>query len=364
MKIRNIVHRGFFACCVALVSLDTAYCDGPSKTTSVEFVIGDYMPAEGGTWQASSSPVQEPFGIDFDEREAMYIVELTSGRLLRRDANGDVVILSEHDKKGYSGDGGPVGDAYFDGPHNCVVTNDDALLIADSWNHCVRRVDLKTMRTETIIGTGEEGFSGDDGAANSATFNFVMCIELDPSKRTLHIADLKNSRIRNVDLATGIVRTAAGNGKKGVPKDGELAVDAPLVDPRAVASDEAGNLYVLERNGNALRVVRRDGTIHTVAGTGKKGFRDGPALEAEFGSPKHICCDPAGNVYIADDLNGAIRKYDPNSGQVTTLLGQGHGDAKVKLEHPHGVRWHKSTLYALDTGHNRIFKIVLAEPSN
>lgn len=85
MKIRNIVQRGVLACCVALVSLDTAYCDEPSKTPRVEFVIGDYMPVEDGTWQASSSQVQEPFGIDFDERGAMYIVELTSGRLLTGD---------------------------------------------------------------------------------------------------------------------------------------------------------------------------------------------------------------------------------------------------------------------------------------
>lgn len=204
----------------------------------------------------------------------------------------------------------------------------------------------------------DPGYSGDGGPADGATFNYVMCIELDPSKRVLHIADLKNSRIRNVDLTTGVVRTVAGNGKKGVPRDGDPAIASPLLDPRAVASDAAGNLCVLERNGHALRVVRSDGTIHTVAGNGKKGFRDGPALQAEFGSPKHICCDPAGNVYIADDLNGAIRKYDPRLGQVTTLLGQGHGDPRIRLDHPHGVRWHESTLHALDTGHNRIFRLI------
>jgi DNA-binding beta-propeller fold protein YncE len=350
------------ACCIALVTIVLAhgtesYCDEPNLATRVEFVIGDYLKSEGGAWAPAASPVQEPFGIDFDERGSMYIVELTSGRLLRRDAAGQIVKLSEHDKKGYSGDGGPVSDAYFDGPHNCVVTSDDALLVADSWNHCVRRIELQDLLTSTIIGTGREGYSGDGGPAKSATFNFVMCIELDPSKRLLHIADLKNSRIRNVDLETGIVRTVAGNGKSGVPRDGDLAVASPLVDPRAAASDAEGNLYVLERNGNALRVVRSDGTIHTVAGTGKKGFRDGLANQAEFGSPKHICCDPAGNVYIADDMNGAIRKYDPISNQVTTLLGRGFGDPRVTLEHPHGVRWHDSALYVIDTGHNRIFKL-------
>ena len=131
-----------------------------------------------------------------------------------------------------------------------------------------------------------------------------------------------------------------------------------MVDPRAVASDGAGNLYILERSGNALRVVRPDGAIYTVAGTGRKGFRDGGALQARFGSPKHICCDPGGNVYIADDVNKAIRKYDPKTGRVSTVLGRGFGDPKITLERPHGVRWHDGRLHVVDTGHNRILRIL------
>ena len=184
-----------------------------------------------------------------------------------------------------------------------------------------------------------------------------MCIALDPTKSKLHIADLKNLRIREMDLASGIVRTIAGNGKKGIPEDGAVATTAPLVDPRAVAADSSGNVYILERNGNALRVVRPDGTIHTLAGTGERGFRDGPGMQAQFGAPKHLCCDPAGNVYIADDTNRAIRKYDPRTGEVTTVLGRGFGDAKIELEHPHGVRWQEGQLYVVDTGHNRIMQL-------
>jgi len=358
MSTLSLLHRGMLAGLVAFTMTTNGLSDDSDAATRVEFVIGDYLTDEGGDWSPTSSPLRGPFGIDLDQHGSMYLVELQSGRLLKRNANGQLTILSEPDEPGYSGDGGPVGEATFDGPHNCVVASDNGLLIADSWNHCVRRVDLNTLITQTIVGTGNGGFSGDGGPADSATFRFVMCIELNPSKGVLHIADLKNLRIRNVDLRTGVVRTVAGNGEKGTPSNGALAIAAPLVDPRAVASDVNGNLYVLERNGHALRVVRDDGTIHTVAGTGKKGFRDGPAGQAEFGSPKHICCDPAGNVYIADDQNGAIRKYDPRSGQVTTLLGQGHGDPRIQLEHPHGVRWHDGELYVLDTGHNRVFRIV------
>jgi streptogramin lyase len=81
-------------------------------------------------------------------------------------------------------------------------------------------------------------------------------------------------------------------------------------------------------------------------------------LKARFGSPKHICCDLAGNVYIADDLNKAVRKYDPETGQVSTVLGRGFGDPKITLERPHGVRWYHERLYVVDTGHNRILRIL------
>ena len=138
-----------------------------------------------------------------------------------------------------------------------------------------------------------------------------------------------------------------------MPKDGAKATEAPLFDPRAVAPDSKGNVYVLERSGHALRVVRPNGQIYTVAGTGKKGRKDGPGKQAKLGAPKHICVDDADNVYIADEANDLIRKYDPKTGKVSTILGHG----KVKLDYPHGVTWEKGKLYVVDTGHNRILRV-------
>ncbi|MDB4353848.1 hypothetical protein N9Z02_00950 [Akkermansiaceae bacterium] len=323
----------------------------------VEFLIGDYLKTEGGDWDAKQSPLTKPFGIDFDSAGAMYLVELSSGRLIRQSVAGEVTVLRDRHERGFAGDGGPVGEAQFNGPHNCVVTSQDQLLVADTYNHAVRKVDLKTLQVKTIAGTGSGGFSGDRRKAVEAKFNYVMCIALDPKSEILHLADLKNRRIRKIDLATGWVETVAGNGKKGLPKDGAKATRAPLVDPRAVASDSKSNLYILERIGNALRVVRPNGTIHTIAGSGKRGHHDGPALQAQFASPKHLCCDPYGNVYIADDLNGAIRKYDPVTKEVSTILGRGHGDPRITLKNPHGVSWHNDTLHIVDTGNSRIMKL-------
>ena len=119
-----------------------------------------------------------------------------------------------------------------------------------------------------------------------------------------------------------------------VPQDGWSAVDSPLVDPRAVAVDSKNHIYILERGGHSLRVVNRKGKIETVAGTGQRGFRDGPALQAQFNSPKHIAIDADDNVFIADDQNHAVRKFDASSGTVETVLGQRRGPPKIQLKQP------------------------------
>ena len=110
---------------------------------------------------------------------------------------------------------------------------------------------------------------------------------------------------------------------------------------------------MLERGGNALRVVRKDGRIYTVAGNGEKGRADGIGIEARFHGPKHICADPDGNIYVADDVNHLIRKFDPKTGAVTTVLGRG----KIKLKQPHGVTWEKGKLYVVDSSNNRILRV-------
>ena len=133
-----------------------------------------------------------------------------------------------------------------------------------------------------------------------------------------------------------------------------MVTEAPLVDPRAVCSDEAGNVYVLERGGHALRVIRPDAKkIYTVAGNGNKGSADGVGSVARFRGPKHICNDPAGNVYVADDVNHMIRKFNPKTREVSTLLGHG----KIKLKQPHGVTWQKGKLNVVDSSSHRILRV-------
>jgi sugar lactone lactonase YvrE len=327
--------------------------------SKVEFIVGDLLVSEGGQWDSAKSPLKSPFGVAFNSDGEMWIVELEGGRVHKLESSGKLHHAGGDGSASYKGDGGQLADATFNGMHNCDTLPNGDLLIGDSWNHCIRNVDAKSGVVTTIAGNGRKGFSGDGGLATDATFDFVMCITLSPDKNVIHVADLNNRRIRAVDLKSGLVSTIAGNGKKGVPTNGASAFDSPLVDPRAVVQDSKQNIWILERGGHALRVVRPDGTIHTTAGTGVRGFVDGPGLQAQFGSPKHLCLDNADNIYIADDENGAIRRVDAKTGEVTTILGKGHGDARIRLSHPHGVTWHDGFLYVVDMSNNRILRMKL-----
>src|ERR1043166_7488422 len=174
--------------------------------------------------------------------------------------------------------------------HSLAVGPSDDLYIADTLNSRVRRIDSRTGKVFAFAGTGEKGFSGDGGRALEAEFGNVYCVAFDAKRENLYLADLDNRRIRAVDLNSG-VRTVAGNGKKGIPPEGTEAILAPLVDPRAGPVDSRGDVYILERSGNALRMVDRTGKIRTVAGTGAKGSSGdgGAALQATFSGPKHLC---------------------------------------------------------------------------
>jgi sugar lactone lactonase YvrE len=239
--------------------------------------------------------------------------------------------------------------------HSLAVGPLDDLYIADTWNNRIRRIDPKTGKIFAFAGTGKRGFSGDGAPALQAEFGNVYCVAFDRPKENLYVADLDNRRIRVINLKSGKVATVAGNGERGLPTDGAKATESPLVDPRAVAVDSHGAIYILERSGHALRRVDYDGSIRTVAGTGQKGNSDGEALKAALNEPKHICVDANDNVLIADTDNHVIRKFLPKENRVVRIAG---GDVEFKLNQPHGVQVDKSgTIYIADSLNNRVLKL-------
>ncbi len=300
-----------------------------------------------------SDGLKNPFGLAFDAKGNLYIAEYLGGRLHRMAPGEKPEIIAGNGTDGFAGDGGPASKAIFNGMHNVAAFPDATLFISDTRGNRIRKI-TPDGTISTIAGTGAKGFSGDGGPAVDAKLADPIAIALNPARDTLLIADLENRRIRAIDLASGRIRTVAGNGKSGVPKDGAIATEAPLTDPRACDVDSKGNLYILERNGNALRVVRPDGTIHTLAGSGKKGAADGPAKSAEMNGPKHICIDASDRVVIADAENHLIRRYDPASDRLDTILSAGPGGSK--LNRPHGVWFHDGALYIADSWNDRVLK--------
>lgn len=329
--------------------------------------------AGGGTGGDGAPALQaklaEPFAVGFDKAGNLYICEMAAGERIRKvDTKGVISTIAGTGKKGHTGDGGPAAQASINGAHQLLVAPNDDVYIADTWNNCVRKIDAKTGIITTVVGTGKKGFSGDGGPATKADSGGVFSIDLDKAGKRLYLCDLDNRRIRAVDLDTGIIATIAGNGQKGVPEDGADAKAAPLVDPRAVAVDATGNVYILERGGHALRVVDSAGKIRTVVGTGKQGATGdgGDAKLATLNGPKHLCVDQDGNVLIADAENNLVRKYLPKEGKIVRVAGTGKRGAggvngppeKTELARPHGVYVHPSgTLYITDSYNNRILKL-------
>jgi DNA-binding beta-propeller fold protein YncE len=323
----------------------------------------------GGDGPVLEAALKGPFGVDFDKAGNMYIAEFTGQRLLRVDPRGNLTTVAGTGEKGNGGDGGPALKAQFNCMHSLAIGPDGAVYLADTFNNRIRKFDPKTGLITAFAGTGKNGLSGDGGPALKAEFGGIYSIAFDAASDKLYADDLDNRRIRVIDMATGTVTTVAGNGKRGVPEDGADARQAPLVDPRAVAVDRKGNIYILERSGHCLRVVDSGGKIRTVAGTGKRGlFGDGgDARQATMNGPKHLCIDRGGNVIIADTANHVIRKYLPQEGKIVRLAGTGKkgksasgGDAlSTALDEPHGV--HVSPfgeLYVVDSFNDRIFKVV------
>jgi DNA-binding beta-propeller fold protein YncE len=308
--------------------------------------------------------LREPFAVDFDAAGRMFIAEQAGHRVSVFDkgrltvlAGAGEVGLPEPDATGVA--------AHFNGPHHLLVGPDRQLYVADTFNNTVRRIDPASGRVTRFAGTGEKGFGGDGGPAAAARLNGAFAIDI--RNGTLYIADLGNRRIRAVNLASGTIRTVAGSGDRGVPPDGAEATAAPLVDPRAVAVDDAGRIYICERAGHALRVVDTDGRIRTVAGTGQPGFGGdgGPALKAAMNGPKHISIDTDGSVLITDTENHVIRRYRPSSGTIARVAGTGEkgaagmggGPAALQLNRPHGAFRHGGALYISDSDNHRVIVV-------
>ena len=274
---------------------------------------------DGG--QATAATLYHPGGTAVDAKGDIFIAdsgdnvvrEITSGGVIKRFAGtGSARGLSLAPRATL---------ASLDYPEGVATNASGDVFIADTFNNRVVEVTPSgSMRA--VAGTGKAGYSGDGHSATHAALNTPTGVAVD-AQGNVYIADASNNVIRRVDAKTGIITTVAGDfaadkandGLGGFSGDGGPATAAQLNDPQGVAVDGAGDLFIADTFNNAIREVKPDGTISTVVNAAPAaggippagGESSGKAATAsKLNTPYAVAVDPAGVLYIADTKNNAI----------------------------------------------------------
>ena len=307
---------------------------------------------------AALAQFNSPHGIAIDGLGNCYVSDFNNHGIRRISAAGMVVKIA--------GDGGP---SYFDHPNGLLssftfpyhLTLDAAgnLYVADFGNGSIRKI-LPSSSVSTLAGNGRNGYQ--DGLGPVARFNSLTGITIDAAGN-LYVVDGSNFRIRRVDAA-GNTTTIAGSGISGTA-DGPAAT-AQFREPSGIARDAAGNLYIADRIAHRIRKLSPTGIVSTYAGTGVRGYADGPAATAQFASPTGLAADAAGNLYVLDRDNPRVRRIDA-AGNVTTIAGTGttgfaNGPAmQAQFSLPYALCLGPTgqDLYIADAGNHRIRRLTL-----
>ena len=254
---------------------------------------------------ALQARLEFPNDVAVDPLGNVYIADGDSHRVRRVDTDGTITTVAGTGKVGYGGDGGPADEALLWGPNGVAVDRAGNLYISDNGNHRIRRVDGSGIIT-TVAGNGTKGYGGDGGPALEAGLHDPRAVAVDGSGN-LYITQTSAGRIRRVDSAGSITTVATG-----------------LRFPRGLAVDGSANLYIADYGNHRIRRVDAQGVVTTFAGTGEPGSSGdgGPAVQARLSFPHGLVVDGSGNLYIADEGNHRIRRVD-GSGTITTVVGIG-----------------------------------------
>ncbi len=326
----------------------------------------------GDDGQATSALLKYPFDVKVDNASRyMYIADCDNARI--RQINLQTGIISTvvgGGSQGFGGDGQAATsvETMLNHPYALSLDSESNIYIADGQNHRIRVV--KNGVIYTIAGSSNSGYNGDEIQATSATLNAPSDLIVDSSgSEYLYIADYSNNRVRKVNLTSGVIITVAGDGGTtfSSDEDGVDATSTSIWGPRGLTLDDVGNIYIAEREHSRIRKVNiTTGLISTIAGGASRGFSgDGDlAVSATLNLPCNVAVDSSYNVYFSDAENHRIRKIVSSTGIITTIAGtgsngfSGDGDyaTSASLYFPSGMYLNASSndLYIADVANHRI----------
>ncbi|MBM3269064.1 MAG: hypothetical protein FJZ01_15600 [Candidatus Sericytochromatia bacterium] len=319
---------------------------------TVSTLAGD---GQGGSVDGpgNSARFNNPFRAAVDPAGNLYVLELYNRRRVRKITPAGMVSTFAGDADFADGQGAA---AAFWGPVGITLDDDQNVYVADSLNSRIRKITPAGV-VSTVAGDGTAGFA--DGQGTGARFNQPWGLARDATG-TIFVADRNSHRIRRISTS-GAVTTLAGDGTAGFA-DGQ-GTAARLNNPRRLAVDAAGTVYVADAENHRIRKISPGGDVTTLAGEGTAGFLDGQGSAARFNWPEGIEVDGAGVVFVADSANHRIRKIAPG-GTVSTFAGdgtQGFADgasSSARFDWPSGIRLDASGyLYVADNGNHRIRRI-------
>ncbi|MBS1810958.1 MAG: hypothetical protein JST84_22530 [Acidobacteria bacterium] len=279
-----------------------------------------------------------PNGLALDRKGDLYISDIGAHCIFRLTRQGRLIVVAGNGERGFSGDGGSATNAQLNSPHDLLFDQEGNLLIADTGNQRIRRIDRQGIIT-TMAGDGKALQSNYNGAVPETSLNNPQSIALDREGNLL-IADTYNSVIRKLDRNGKLsifAGTVAGFGGDGGPAD-----KAQMNLPMAVAVGPDASVYISDAGNSRIRRIAPDGKISTIVGYGPPadtygggyGGDGGPAEKGKIFSATDLKCDAAGNLYIVDSGNHRLRVV--RGGVITTLAGTGQqglsGDGKSAME--------------------------------
>ncbi len=257
--------------------------------------------------------------VEYDPNGNLYIIDRNNHTIRKVDASNNISLFAGAGSAGFSGDNGSATAATFNFPSSIAFDQSGNAYIADDLNFRIRKVDDMGVIT-TIAGTGSSGFSGDLGLATVAEITQPLGVVVGPDDN-LYIAEAL--RIRKVDLSTGIISTVAGNGTGTFVEN--VAATSSGFSINAIAIDTLGSIYIASGSHAVRKIDGITDLTSTIAGTGTMGFSGdgGLATSALLNNPNAIAVDDEGTVFIAERENDRIRLID-QGGMIRTFAGNGN----------------------------------------